>query len=376
MNKTATNAPKPKQSDTALPFTGRGTIDLTIPHELQKGKFPSLDGLRALSILLVLIAHLSMPYTRNKAIRVPMTILGLLGVQVFFVISGFLITTLLLKEKASSGTISLKDFYIRRALRILPVVFLYLGFLAVMNSAFHLEIPLAAFLGATFFLANLPPFQQSWYTAHFWSLSIEEQYYLGYPFILKRFTSSLHYILSSLILVVFLIQTGVIGEYLPKWPVFEWIGQLTYQSDGVLVGSLMSLLCFRSAIPISLARRHGPVLLFALPILIAVYQFKWMGSHFLLTQTLSSFMIAIFLLCAIIQENHIVFRLLNFRPLMFIGKLSFSIYIWQQFFTHVGGTFKRSTQLPYNLVLILLVGYLSYTLFEKRFLKLKQRFKR
>src|SRR4051812_3227202 len=96
-------------------------IEVT-PPVLQNSYYPSLDGLRGIAILLVVVSHfnlISIPYY-------DVIFNGKLGVLIFFVLSGFLITTLCIKEKVATKTISLKNFYIRRALRIFPVAYLFL----------------------------------------------------------------------------------------------------------------------------------------------------------------------------------------------------------------------------------------------------------
>jgi peptidoglycan/LPS O-acetylase OafA/YrhL len=146
-------------------------------------KLPSLDGWRAVSIALVLIAHskyaAGFPAMLGSALdgfNANGIAPGSLGVRFFFVISGFLITWLLLQEQAKHGVISLKHFYLRRALRILPVYFLYLFVLGFLT---HYSQPASDWLTNLTFTTNYfwPPEP----TAHLWSLGVEEQFYLLWP---------------------------------------------------------------------------------------------------------------------------------------------------------------------------------------------------
>ena len=149
------------------------------PAWLWRGEIPSLNGLRAASIIMVLIAHLAQQGTLVPSVWY-LCELGHLGVDMFFVISGFLITVLLLREHRRNDAISLKQFYVRRAFRILPA---YLFFLA--------GIALFAWLGAvsvtgwdwfgvlTYNVGFLP--KASWNVGHIWSLSVEEHFYLLWP---------------------------------------------------------------------------------------------------------------------------------------------------------------------------------------------------
>lgn len=122
----------------------------TIPPAFAGDRLPSLDGIRAVSIGLVLFSHLSNAFKLNQQTHFIIEHAGVLGVHVFFVISGFLITTLLLKERINTGNVSLKNFYIRRVFRIFPVAFLYLICRMLLNRLLLLQIPLKCFIGAAF----------------------------------------------------------------------------------------------------------------------------------------------------------------------------------------------------------------------------------
>ena len=95
------------------------------------------------------------------------------GVRVFFVISGFLITMLLLKEEAKTGTISLRNFYIRRVFRIFPAFYAYFAVIAVCSLAGYIVVNHSDLLAAAFYVMNFR-FHPSWYLGHLWSLSVEE----------------------------------------------------------------------------------------------------------------------------------------------------------------------------------------------------------
>ena len=149
--------------------------------EMPTGRLPSLDGLRAVSILLVLGWHL------NDRNRIPgfgyvTYYYGTLGVQIFFVISGFLISWLLLADEAAAGSVSLRSFYARRALRILPVQFAYLAVLALLTLTTALRWSGCEVATALTYTKDIAC--QTWADAHLWSLSVEEQFYLIWPVVL------------------------------------------------------------------------------------------------------------------------------------------------------------------------------------------------
>ena len=138
-------------------------------------RIPSLDGLRAISITLVILSHLV------KWKHISLEVLGsygALGVHVFFVLSGYLITNLLLHEYERSSTISLRDFYIRRAYRIFPAAFV---FLVVVIILYWQQIRWYHAAAALLYVANMD-MARPWIFGHLWSLSIEEQFYLLWPF--------------------------------------------------------------------------------------------------------------------------------------------------------------------------------------------------
>ena len=147
-------------------------------------RIPSLDGLRAISIRMVLAAHVagSIPALENRPLLIYTIFNGNRGVSVFFVISGFLITSLLLKEEPLTGKISIRDFYIRRVFRILPPFWAFLVVVGVLWKSGTIETSWAN-LGIAFtFLRDY--ISGDWWTGHSWSLSVEEQFYLLWPAVL------------------------------------------------------------------------------------------------------------------------------------------------------------------------------------------------
>ena len=144
-------------------------------------RIPTLDGLRAVSIVLVLLNHL-VGTLYYPAILSPLGEFGNFGVRVFFVISGYLITSLLIKEHERTGSISLKNFYLRRVFRIFPAAYTYLLVLAVLNAKYHILHRHDLLFAATY-LTNFR-LSRAWYVGHLWSLAVEEQFYMLWPMVL------------------------------------------------------------------------------------------------------------------------------------------------------------------------------------------------
>src|SRR5882724_9559882 len=144
---------------------------------VRSSRIPSLDGLRALSISLVLVGHFAFAagFPIHRAWWTDAY--AHYGVLIFFVISDYLITTLLVRERAKTGTINLKQFYIRRAYRILPAAYFYL---VVVTVVFYASLPFKFLVTAYTYLTSYAV-HTPWVLLHLWSLSVEEQFYLVWP---------------------------------------------------------------------------------------------------------------------------------------------------------------------------------------------------
>lgn len=350
----------------------------SIPAYLDKIKFPSLDGLRAISIIFVIVHHVYF----NEQFWTNVIDLGRIGVHIFFVISGFLITTLLIKEKISTGKINLKNFYIRRAFRILPVLFLFLLTLMFLNNLFDLKISGLSFFTSFLFLGNLGiDTSETWYTGHFWSLAIEEQFYLFFPFLLYKYDISKY----RNILIGFILFISVVSSiYWSNSQIFHsnnFIENIiflltTFFSQGtlaILSGSLCSVFAFRYPITINklLVYRWLGLLIFLLALFIRI---KFPTSSFILL--IFDFLIGLGIILNLNKKSFFTIILDNYI-LVRIGVLSYSLYVWQQIFTNKQpwmNLFNNAGNIFLNLVLLFLVGYISYEFFEKRFIAMRKRF--
>lgn len=342
-----------------------------VPAILDQKTYPSLNGLRAISIIMVLIHHFILNY--NPYFQ-SLVFIGPLGVDVFFVISGFLITTLCIKEKITTGDLSLKSFYIRRALRILPVAYLYIVVIAILNYFFKLQVGVLSFISSALFIANLSYFRRvqfDWSLAHYWSLSVEEQFYLLFPvFIKKKF----HLYVTILLVIILLVPVLV---YLQTIVGFLNIGVLSaalrylVKFQGIAIGCLFSVLLFKGYLNFG---RLG----FAAT-LISVFMIFYLkfDPFFTLQSCFINLFISIFVGVIIVNniglKTNLIYKFLNLKALNFVGILSYSIYIWQQLFLSNDARFPL-TKYPINLLFLVLVPVLSYFFYEKYFLKLKKHF--
>jgi len=346
-----------------------------IPEVLQPSYLPSMDGLRAISIIIVLLGHSLIGTWWVNYFP------GQIGVDIFFVISGFLITTLLLKEKVKKGNVSLRKFYIRRILRIFPVAYLYLFCLFILNYIFNLHTTLRMFLSAGLYIDNFPiKYGSNWQTGHFWSLSIEEQFYLLFPFILvRRPNKFLLLILFLLISLPFIVVLGRLplkdyaSHFLHDF-VLSFTYLLGYGTSSILIGSAVSILLFKKIIVVrSKSTYFLSFIVFMIAILLHVKDLVNWNILIYIFPVLISYTILLNL-----RNNNFFSIILNHPISVKIGVLSYSLYIWQQLFTYQqpwSGYFRYSDSLVFNLIMLFLVAYASYSFYESKFLNLKKHFK-
>jgi len=356
--------------------------DFSLPQDLNISHFPSLDGIRAVSVFIVLTAHANSGF-HNKRFTT-LFAGGTLGVYIFFVISGFLITTLLLKEKIKTGTISLRNFYIRRSLRILPVAYLYLFALFILHVFYGLAVSPMEYVGCLLFLVNLGYFHTGVYTGHFWSLSVEEQFYIVFPSILKknyRVYINFLFILLVLILVVRVIDFKNLKTLHPTYHVFSALNifkELIDRLDGIIIGSLLAISLFKGIFPLQFVYKHK-ILLHLICIPLILIFFNDLIGHWAFNSVISSILIAVLLASNLKTSGDFIFRFLNMRILKRIGVLSYSTYIWQQLILFRFNNVFNNNQYKYwgmvvCLFILSAVVYSSYEFFERRFLSLKEKF--
>jgi peptidoglycan/LPS O-acetylase OafA/YrhL len=316
-------------------------------------RIPSLDGLRAISISLVVLSHLV------KWKHVSLDVIGsygALGVHVFFVLSGYLITNLLLREYERSSTISLRDFYIRRAYRIFPAAFV---FLAVVVVLYWHQMRWYHVAAAVFYVANMDP-SRPWIFGHLWSLSIEEQFYLLWPFAVKKW----HRHRTAILLGVFLF-TPVFRTALYAFKVHNGlVASLPAEADQLAIGCLLAIFAPRCwkisgylAVGMLLAMIFIPWFPATSP---ARTLFMLFGLRPLLHVSIAG------LVLHVIQ---VPYRALNWGPVAWLGQISYSVYLWQELFCS-----NASLHFGYFLLLpTLACACLSYYLVERPMLRLREK---
>jgi len=347
-------------------------------HSFQSQHVPALDGIRGVAIILVIIHHQLLPLSLNG---------GFLGVDLFFVLSGFLITGLLLKEFEASNSISLINFYARRALRLAPALLIYLIAVLIVTynqhpEEFAREVKLVGL--SLVYLTNwrmalgwdysLDP------TAIIWSLSIEEQFYLVWPpllFLLLSFRVKRLHIAVALGLIV----VAVALHRATLWTNGAELNRMYYgtdtRADALFVGCLSAFLAQRRlrARLQSTLRILGFVAATFLVYLISTVsftgQFLYRGGY-----TLIALATGLLIWSVNDSEHTWLARVLAFYPLRWFGLISYSLYLWHwlllrnvSFYYFVGEWDAWA-----KFIAALTIAASSFYLIEKPINKLKSRF--
>ena len=319
-------------------------------------RISSLDGLRGISICAVMLAHAAHQFGWTQAapriLRYSVAIGGYLGVSVFFVISGFLITKLLLKELEQSGTVNLKYFYRRRAVRILPASLFYIAVILLFGKASLTQATYAITFTTTYWYDfAYKPLQQ------LWSLSVEEQFYLFWPVIFcfgikyaKRYCWLIMFVSPVLRIVLRSSGTLDVSHVAPCIADILMAGCLlaiyevpvrAFVKRHLTSGAAFSVLCVFSTASGLLLIERGWVLL-------------WGPLAGLLAVTIA----------AAIERRDAI---LNRGPLVWIGLISYSLYLWQQPFLCFDGPFDN---FPTRICLTFAAAFASYALIEQPALKI------
>jgi peptidoglycan/LPS O-acetylase OafA/YrhL len=343
----------------------------------QSSRIPSLDGLRAISILLVIVSHAV--FTKNA--MVPSGIayrwfdsLGTLGVRVFFVISGFLITNLLLKELDSKKTIRLTRFYFRRTLRIFVPYYSFLLFVILLETLGWIRLAPGDISHAFTYTMNYYP-DRSWNVGHAWSLSVEEQFYLLWPAVLLLLGRRRGlWAAFGFMLIVPLIRFGYYN--FTSIPKVEILYRFETSADAIAAGCLLAGLqgWLKKQAFFLRGLRSRLLLLVPLAVLVAAELDQHRQAYFLGISA-QNIGIAVCLAWAVMNYSGRIGRVLNAKPLVFLGTISYSVYLWQEIFLNpVSSSIFDSV--PVNLLLIGLTAVAAHYLIERPSFRLRSRLER
>jgi peptidoglycan/LPS O-acetylase OafA/YrhL len=347
---------------------------------------PGLNGLRAIAAMAVIFTHINNRLDYYGLPKAPLLDLASYGVTIFFTLSGFLITYLLLKEFEITGTINMKKFYMRRILRIWPLYYLYLFIVILLNGISNIQWPIL------FYLFIVPNFKNSFVglintsvgskvmtfmIGHYWSLGVEEQFYAFWPWIVKKSKNVFKFLILFPILFVLMKLTLRIFDAPYNILVF-----VNYTRFGCLViGGLGAYLYFKNSQKLEIFnKRWVELLAWAFFSIVALNKFH-------ITSIIDHEIIAVFTLIIIFNQINNPDKLISLENKLFdyLGKISFGLYVYNPLVIYlmaiIFNYFIIENQiirllLIYLLVIpaVIMVAHLSYHYFEKKFLKLKSNY--
>jgi peptidoglycan/LPS O-acetylase OafA/YrhL len=329
------------------------------------GYRPALDGIRGVAVLLVMLGHLFPSLIAAGAV----------GVLIFFTLSGFLITTLLIEERETSGRVDLTAFYKRRALRLLPALFTMLAVLLVLQAIVGSQAGYGRpALFAIFYVANWAIIRNVdfHHINHTWSLSIEEHFYLLWPITLVLVGRA--WGVRKLLWVALLVAGASWAWRLWLWSSDASLPRVMYGTDTRLDALLIG--CALAIVGWQWIRR--------VPIVVTLLAFGAIGSlmlirtnafHFAVGYTAVSVATVVFIAVALTGQR--IASVLSGRSIVATGRISYGLYLWH--LPVFGAVFKFGAPLPRALQMVAAVGLtfatavLSYRFVEKPFLRLKRR---
>jgi len=330
------------------------------PQTKTPARVPELDGFRGLAILLVVAGHTLtftlgiVPYAGLK--------LAEIGVLLFFVLSGYLITGLLRDEFVRNGTIYLGAFYLRRACRLLPALAAFLAGIALLRWMGLISVPAADFVAAIFYVRNI--FGTSESLTHLWSLSLEEQFYTLWPVVFLWFgPKRMLRVALGLSLLVMAWRGAAIGLQLWDYNTGVFYMRPWFRFDAIAVGCWLALA--------RLPKCPKWVFVVAAAALLCWSLYGEQISHplFITLQTI----LAAAVLFSVIQRGALTHALFSQPWLRWLGGISYSLYLWQQIFTVSMPRLGAIRQFPWNLLAVFVLAVLSRHWIEEPFLKLGRR---
>jgi len=340
---------------------------------------PGLNGLRAVAALSVMWGHTFQPTFGNwgtKGVTLPVVADG---VTMFFVISGFLITYLLLNEERESHNVSIPKFYMRRILRIWPIYYVYLVIALTVTASWN-EPNMGYYL---FFGANIPFILTAgiWPIVHYWSIGVEEQFYLFWPWLVKLTKGKYRWLLGLAI--------GLCCIWLIcKWGIyFTWGTTVAYRFfavtrfDCMMIGAIGAILYFTKNK--SFNGLLGNSIVGTACLILLFFSQTW-ADH--IPAPIRPQLLALLALVCIMNQLHNPIINLENRICDFVGKISYGIYVIHPLLIFILSSLYCNNRiclpsyvevaLIYIVVtsVTILIAWLSYRFFETPFLRLKSRF--
>jgi len=348
---------------------------------------PTLDGWRTFAVTLVLLDHaadaivacarklgLALPYVDH----VYKEHLGRAGVHLFFSLSGYLITLRMLQEERSHGAVSLRNFYARRLFRIQPAALTYLAVVGALGLAQIVRVAPSHWWSALLCYANFNAAAETWYTGHFWSLSIEEHFYLLWPALFVGTSPALRLRMSLGLAAALSAWMFVLMKF--QWKLSYFSVRTDFEAQWLVWGCVAAL-CSRSERGARvLGRLAHPLtrcLPLALPVLLAAdLPIDWKLRHVMLLACAAS--TPLWFVTTSTRPGGLLGRLLELPSCRWLGRLSYSLYLWQSLFlvwaNHAAPRMGALQTFPLGLLASLAAASLSHYFIEQPMIRLGRRF--
>lgn len=360
------------------------SVGITSSNYMEFKYTPELDGLRGISILWVMFFHAGFPHMRG----------GFIGVDIFFVLSGFLITVLLILEYDRLGRISLKNFYIRRILRLGPaLICLLIIFCLVSAIVLDIEKAKSNYLDALIALFYLSNWSRAFaihppdFIGHTWSLSIEEQFYLFWPvflvFLLNKSVKRSYIAIITILIAtiswffrVYLLLNDASPERL--------YNGLDTRADGLMIGCFIGILAGSGCFTDNVRRMLKKILIIITPVsmfCLFIFSFflnwkdpKMFAFGFIIVEIFA----AILILDVIVGRQNFIRKILSMRWLVWIGSISYGLYLWHYpvFRSMRAMGFNLSITMTLGIGITFLIATVSYYFMERPILKIKRKYAR
>jgi peptidoglycan/LPS O-acetylase OafA/YrhL len=358
-------------------FTLSGRAVTSAP---KTGYLPTLDGWRAIAILAVLLDH-AVEYSRLRHYPklVSFTHTGPNGVSLFFAISGFLICSRLLEEYRAFGRISLRGFYIRRGCRILPPALFYLIVIGVLSVCGLIVVSPGELWSSALFFRNYLPgdwISRGWggYTVHYWSLAVEEHFYLLWPAALVLLGKTrARWFALALAMAVAMWRTWDLHQH---WfdrliPGLLFGCRTDVRLDALLLGCVAALILDDDSVRAAFSQHFKPWMWWLCVGSYVASQLIYLSQHSRSYSLFESALLPLVVVGTVYGPKTFITTLLESRGLKWIGRLSYSLYLWQQLFSvpSAGSPLSILQRPPLSTAIIFLCAWLSYRFIERPFIR-------
>ena len=342
------------------------------------GYLPTLDGWRAIAVLLVILQHTTWSDLNHPAWYQGF---GDMGVGIFFALSGFLICSRLIDEKQKTGRVSLWKFYVRRLFRIGPAAWLYLLTIMLLSSFGLIVVGYSELLSSFFYCRNyvFSLTQSEYYTTHFWSLAVEEHFYVMMPLLIWYFDlKKACWIFPFLAVMVGVWWILDSTHHFSSWILRESIDSFRtdYRLDALLWGCFVASFVQRFRPGPKIARSAGAVA--------ATVFFLWIAklvsfNEYVVVFFVPTFLFPIMIASTVLAPNGPLGVVLESRLFRWVGRLSYSLYLWQMLFfvmdsNHKSVMLASFQEWPLNWIALFVVASISYYFVELPMVRCGHRF--